>query len=248
VRIDDEARRIRVILLDIEGTTTPIDFVTKTLFPYASERLSVFLHAHGREPETLALMCDLQAQHERDETAGLLPPPWRENSAEDRLASGSAYLEWLVARDSKCTPLKSLQGKIWQEGYVRGELHGEVYDDVPRAMERWREQGRQIAIYSSGSVLAQRLLLQSTGYGDLTRHIRAFFDTRTGPKTAADSYTEIAAALQHAATDMLFVSDAPKEIEAAHSIGMRTALCIRQPQTDLAPGKAIFTFDEVFPN
>ena len=247
MRIDDEARRIRAILLDIEGTTTPIDFVAKTLFPYASKRLGIFLNAHAREPAILALLRDLQAQHEQDERAGLLPPPWRQNSEEDQLASSVAYLEWLVARDSKCTPLKRLQGKIWQEGYERGELQGEVYEDVPRAMARWREQGKEIAIYSSGSVLAQQLLFGSTRYGDLTRHIRAFFDTQTGPKSAADSYTKIAAALQHAPAEILFLSDVPKEIQAAHSIGMRTALCVRESQPKLATGESVLTFDEVFP-
>ena len=175
---------IRVVLLDIEGTTTPIDFVYKTLFPYASRNVESFLTSQIVEPEIRAIDRDLKAQSVKDAAAGLTPPPWRDNSTND-LRACAAYVQWLMARDSKCTPLKLLQGKIWQRGFENGELHGEVYTDVPRAFARWRRQGREIAIYSSGSVLAQKLLFGSVPSGDLTRDICGFFDTAIGVKTAA---------------------------------------------------------------
>jgi enolase-phosphatase E1 len=245
VRIEDKPGRIRAILLDIEGTTTPIDFVTKTLFPYASERVEPFLREHGYELEIKSVIRDLQAQHERDARDGLVPPAWRQNDPEVQIASGVAYLQWLIERDSKITPLKSLQGKIWQEGYARGELKGEVYEDVPRAMMRWKEQGRDIAIYSSGSVLAQQLLFGTTRYGDLSRHISGFFDTQTGSKAESSSYTKIATALGHEPATVLFLSDAGKEIAAARSAGMQTALCVRDAKADSPI--AVLTFDAVFP-
>jgi enolase-phosphatase E1 len=139
------------------------------------------------------------------------------------------YVHWLMDRDRKSTGLKSLQGKIWEEGYGSGELKGEVYPDVAPALERWRSQGIDIAIFSSGSVQAQRSLFRSSTAGDLTRLILAYFDTTTGPKTAPMSYARIAAALDHSTSEVLFVSDVGAELDAALTAGMQTALCVRTP-------------------
>src|SRR5260370_35295936 len=109
---------------------------------------------------------------------------------EDRLRSSVAYSTWIIIRDSKCKALKSLEGKIWQNGYISGELHGEVFPDVPIAFERWRRQNRLICVYSSGSVLAQQNLFRTTASGDLTSYISAFFDTSVGAKTERASYTK----------------------------------------------------------
>ena len=138
-----------------------------------------------------------------------------------------AYVHWLMDRDRKSTGLKSLQGKIWEEGYRSGDLKGEVYPDVLPAMERWRKQGIDVAIFSSGSVQAQRSLFRNSVAGDLTRFIRAYFDTTTGPKTELESYVRIAAALERSLSEILFVSDVVAELDAARAAGMRTALCVR---------------------
>ena len=218
---------VRAILLDIEGTTTPADFVTKTLFPYASRKLAGFLRENFANPEIHALVEDLRAQHQLDERRKPHPPKWRGGSEEEQLRSSAAYGQWLIARDSKCTPLKTLQGKIWEQGYASGELKGEVYPDVPVAFERWKRKGKKICIYSSGSVLAQRLLFGSVATGDLTAYIASFSDTRVGPKTEARSYGRIAASAGFEPTQFLFLSDAGKEIEAARSAGMQALLCQR---------------------
>lgn len=241
---------VRVLLLDIEGTTTPIDFVYKTLFPYAARNVELFLRAHFSEPEINALVQDLKAHHERDQAEGPQPAAWASDSEEDQLSSCAAYVQWLIARDSKCTPLKTLQGKIWRQGFVNGELHGEVYPDVPPAFERWRQQQRQICIYSSGSVLAQQQLFQSIPFCDLTPYIAAFFDTHTGIKTAASSYRKIATSLRCPPGEFLFVSDSPKEVEAAHSAEMHAVLCDRGASASAQPSPCgvIRTFDEIFPS
>jgi enolase-phosphatase E1 len=218
---------VRVILLDIEGTATPVDFVYKKLFPYASSKLDSFLREHFHEPGSQSLIRDLQAQHEIDAHQAFCPPRWDNSSEQALLNSAVAYCQWLMARDSKCTPLKSLQGRIWQQGYEREELHGEVYADVAPAMQRWRRQGREIYIYSSGSVLAQQLLFRNTASGDLTQYISGFFDTHVGAKSEAQSYRKIAAATGRASAEFLFISDAEKEVEAARSAEMHAILCNR---------------------
>jgi enolase-phosphatase E1 len=241
---------VRVVLLDIEGTTTPINFVYKTLFPYASRKLESFLSEHAREPETQLLVQDLHAQQQLDERAGLEPSAWVNEPEDERLRSAVEHARWLMAKDSKCTALKSLQGRIWQEGFGSGELRGEVYADVRVAFERWRRQGREIGIYSSGSVLAQQQLFRTVISGDLTSQIVGFFDTRVGIKSDGESYKKIAEALGRTPREFLFVSDVGKEVEAARVAGMHAILCDRQRHaaSPLVASGTIFSFDEIFPD
>ena len=247
VPLFDETQ-VRAILLDIEGTTTPIDFVTKTLFPYASRRLESFLRENAGDTEIRGLMDELRVQYELDERNGLRPPAWQDDSEESRVRSSAAYGQWLIARDSKCTPLKALQGRIWQQGYVSEELHGEVYADVPVAFERWKRQGKIICIYSSGSVLAQQLLFGSVATGDLTPYITAFFDTRVGAKAEAESYRKIAASVCLEPRQFLFLSDASKEVEAAREAGMQALLCERDalPSPSRGPQRVVRSFNDIF--
>jgi enolase-phosphatase E1 len=150
-------------------------------------------------------------------------------------------------QDRKSTGLKSLQGKIWDEGSRSGELKGEVYPDVLPALERWRRAGIDIAIFSSGSVQAQRSLFRSTPEGDLTRFIRAYFDTTTGPKREPESYARIAAALKRPPSQVLFVSDIGAELDAALAAGMQTALCVRTPGSVQPAGvhRVIHALDDI---
>jgi enolase-phosphatase E1 len=241
--------QVHVILLDIEGTTTPFEFVHRTLFPYASGKLESFLREHAQDSEIQSLIQDLRAQHEVDERNGLKPPGLMDHPEAARLRSSVAYCQWLIARDSKCTPLKSLQGKIWQQGFTNGELRGEVYPDVPVAFERWKRQKKIISIYSSGSVLAQQNLFRTTASGDLTSYISFFFDTRAGAKTEGGSYRKIAASFSFAPNQCLFISDALKEIEAARSARMQALLCDRDGRASSSPKERVIrSFDNVLPD
>ena len=185
---------IRAILLDIEGTTTPVEFVTGVLFPFARAHMRGFLEAHAAEPEIRAEIEALRREHGADSAKPEAPQPWGDSSAY-QVEAAAGYALWLMDRDRKSTPLKSLQGRIWEAGYRSGELRGQVYPDVPPALARWKQQGRVIAIFSSGSVQAQKLLFRHSEAGDLTRYIDAYFDTTTGPKQQPQSYRRIADAL-----------------------------------------------------
>ena len=209
---------VRAVLLDIEGTTTPIAFVSDVLFPYARAHFREYLLA---APD--AGLIDLLKQEWRDDAARGGAPTFSERSVDDL----AAYVEWLMDRDRKSTGLKRLQGLVWQRGYRDGELKGDVFDDVPPALERWRARGVDVAIYSSGSVLAQQLLFSTTPYGDLTPHISNFFDTSSGAKASPESYARIAAALERSTGQMLFVSDVTAEVDAARSAGCQVALSVR---------------------
>jgi enolase-phosphatase E1 len=228
----------RLVLLDIEGTTTPIDFVFRVLFPYARARLAAFLDSHASQPDVIEDVAGLRAEHERDLAAGRKPPPWREGAA--------AYARWLMDADRKLTPLKALQGRIWEGGFASGELRGQVYPDVPGALRRWTAEGRTVAIFSSGSVLAQKLLFGNCDQGDLTPMLSGYFDTTTGAKADTASYLTIAGALGVTPQAGLFVSDVVAELDAARDAGFSTALAVRSPPGPPANGhREVRSFDEL---
>ena len=228
---------VRAILLDIEGTTTPIAFVHEVLFSYARTHAREFLATNSNSAEVSADVALLREEQAADLNQGNHPP----DSIPD-------YVDWLIERDRKSTGLKSLQGKIWRQGYVDGSLKSEVYADVAPALERWRAQGLSINIFSSGSVLAQQLLFAHTEAGDLTKFIDNYFDTNVGKKGDAESYRRIAEALSQNANDVLFISDVVAELDAATEAGMSTLLSIRPgnpPQNNTDRYRAIHTFDEI---
>ncbi|HUG54962.1 MAG TPA: acireductone synthase [Vicinamibacteria bacterium] len=225
-----------VLLLDIEGTTTSVSFVYDVLLPYARARLASFLEGPDGEEDRRAL------REERAREADPSAPAWTDSREEE---AATAYALWLMDRDRKSTALKALQGRIWEKGYLSGALVSHVYPDVPPALERWHGEGRRVAIFSSGSVPAQRLLFAHTPQGDLTRWIEAYFDTTTGPKREADSYRRIAAELQAPPRSILFVSDVTAELDAARVAGLRTALCVREGELPAGAHPVVRTFDEV---
>jgi enolase-phosphatase E1 len=229
------------LLLDVEGTTTPVSFVTAVLFPYASAHLGAFLEARWSDPEVRADAARLADERRAERDAGA--PPWDE--AEER-ASALAYALWLMGKDRKSTGLKALQGRVWRLGYDSGALVAPVYPDVPRAFARWTAGGSDVSIFSSGSVLAQKLLFARTGAGDLTPFLRAHFDTTTGPKNDPASYTRIASALSREPRDVLFVSDVEAELDAARASGMQVALAVREgAPPPSGRHRAVRSFDEI---
>jgi enolase-phosphatase E1 len=236
-----DLRPVHAIVLDVEGTTTPVRFVYDVLFPYARERLPGFLRSHGGEPGVREDVEGLRAEHAGDAAAGRNPPAW----GQDALSAAAVYARWLMAQDRKATPLKALQGRIWQEGYASGALLGQVYPDVPPALERWQRAGKALAIFSSGSVLAQRLLFAHSEAGDLERFLSAHFDTVTGPKAEPGSYRSIAATLGRAPAEALFLSDVAGELDAARAAGLATGLVARESPPRHATHPVLRSFDEL---
>ena len=158
------------------------------------------------------------------------------------------YLKFLIEVDRKSTPLKSLQGKIWQKGYESGELKSEMFADVPHAFDRWKTEGKTIAIYSSGSRLAQKLIFKYSNFGDLSGFISAYFDTNTGHKRETESYVKIAHTLNHPPKRVAFVSDVLAELDAARIAGLRTTLAIREGNGQITENfkhRSVHSFDEL---
>ncbi len=202
---------IRAVITDIEGTTTSIAFVHDVLFPYAAAQLEPFVCARGADPVVQATLAEL-------------------GQGGDPLAAARD----LMARDVKSTPLKRLQGWIWEAGYADGSLLADVYPDVAPQLRAWRDAGLRLAVYSSGSVHAQKLLFAHTRAGDLTGLFTGWFDTTTGPKTAPASFARIAIVLDARAAEALFLSDAAPELDAARAAGLQAVGIARG--ADVPPG------------
>lgn len=191
----------KAVLTDIEGTTSSIAFVTDTLFPYARARLADWIGAH---PEDAA--------------------PILKDVPGDPVETLTRWID----EDRKETALKTLQGLIWAEGYADGMLKGHVYPDAAEALRRWHADGLRLYVYSSGSVAAQKLIFGHSNAGDLTPLFSGYFDTTTGPKKEAESYSRIAAEIGLPVQDILFLSDSVPEIEAARAAGLQTCLVDRE--------------------
>ena len=201
-----------VILTDIEGTTSSISFVKDVLFPYARRELPRFVAAHGHEPEVRRWL---------DQVA-------LENGGLCQDAMIVETLQGWIDQDRKHTALKALQGMVWEAGYANADFTAPLYPDVPPALARWHAAGHALAVYSSGSVPAQKLLFAHTDSGDLTGLFSGWFDTAIGGKREADSYARIAQALDTAPGDILFLSDVVAELDAAREAGLRTTLIDRR--------------------
>jgi enolase-phosphatase E1 len=244
----------KLFLLDVEGTVAPISLVTEQLFPYARAHFSEFLRNTIGDPAVeadLTLLTEencketetgcpifgaVSSRLRRDPASepqlmgapGLASETWESRNPDQTRDHNFIlqYLLWLMDHDRKSTALKSLQGKIWKTGFESGELKGTLFADVPEAFARWSAQAK-VAIYSSGSVEAQRLLFRHSNYGDLTPLISGYFDTRTGPKAASASYAAIAAAMGALPDDAIFFSDVVRELDAARETGFDTRLVVR---------------------
>lgn len=230
---------VRAVLTDIEGTTTPLSFVLDVLFPYARRRLDAAC-ASG-DPGFAEPLRLLRQEHEA-EKAGVT-----DIAGLPDFGDGAPYAHWLMDRDRKSTALKMLQGMLWEEGYRSGELKGQVYPDVATALRTWKERGIRARVFSSGSVLAQKLIFGYSDQGDLLTCFEGFHDTTTGPKQVAASYQAIAEAFALPPGQILFLSDVTAELDAAREAGMRTGFFVRPGNRPADPDghPAHQSFDEL---
>lgn len=221
----------RCIVLDIEGTTTPISFVTDVLFPYARDNVGRHLDATYDTTVTQDDIKLLRSQVEDDlkqGVAGALPIPSDDAGKEEVIAALVSNVGEMIKADRKITALKQLQGHIWNTGFQNNELKGVVFDDVPEALEKWHSLGIKVYIYSSGSRLAQRLLFGNSNYGDLRKYLCGFFDTTVGNKKETSSYVGITESLGvDNPSDILFVTDVYQEAVAAKAAGLEVIISVR---------------------
>ncbi len=220
---------IKAVVTDIEGTTSSISFVHDVLFPYAAAKLPDFLRTKAQEPQIKALLVDVAAE------AGLAPS--------DLEGQIEQLLQW-IRDDKKITPLKALQGFIWEAGYRQGDYQAHMYPDVAPSLQQWQREGLGLYVYSSGSVLAQKLFFEFSEAGNLLPFFDGHFDTGVGGKREVESYREISRQIKMAAENLLFLSDIVAELDAASAAGFQ--VCLLQRPGNAAVGKHNFPVSESF--
>lgn len=211
-----QTRQIKAIVTDIEGTTSSLSFVKDVLFPYARSHIGQFIHQHAGEPAITDLIEDV----------------CKETGKDLSLDKVIQTLEQWIDADKKITPLKALQGLLWETGYQQGDFKGHIYSDAKQQLELWHQQGIKLYVYSSGSVHAQKLLFGYTEYGDLNYLFSGYFDTKIGAKIEPDAYRHIAEAIKLPANEILFLSDVKPELDAARASDMQTTWLIRDGNID----------------
>lgn len=221
---------IKAIVTDIEGTTSALSFVKDVLFPYSRERLPDYVRQHRNEPAAAALLADAR----RIAAADL---------SDEALID--TLLRW-IDEDRKITPLKALQGMIWEEGFTQGHFTGHIYDDALAQLRTWHASGIQLYVFSSGSIKAQRLLFGHTAHGDLTPLFSGYFDTTIGAKREPAAYERIIAEIGVAPHEILFLSDIREELDAARAAGMKTTWLVRDvPVAPQAAHRQARSFAEI---
>lgn len=212
--------KIKAVLTDIEGTTTPISFVKDVLFPFSYEKVESFLKENWDSPEVREILYSI----EQIEGMSL--------SFEEVVR----ILKGWIKEDRKITPLKQLQGLIWEEGYKSGDIKAYIYPDAYDRLKQWWDKGIRLCVYSSGSVKAQKLLFSHTNYGDITYLFSDYFDTTVGSKLDKTSYEKISNQLNLPPEEILFLSDNPDEIIAGASAGMKVIRLVRDGDTEFIEG------------
>ncbi|OWV27929.1 acireductone synthase [Halomonas campaniensis] len=221
---------VRAIVTDIEGTTTDINFVHKVLFPYAHSKLPDFLRANADAPAIAEQITAVRSE--------MVDPSAPLEAVIDKL------LHW-IETDQKVTPLKALQGMVWADGYQRGDFKGHLYSDVAPALHQWKDSGKALYVYSSGSVQAQKLLFGYSDAGDLTPLFSGYFDTHIGHKREATAYQRIVAELDLPPAAVLFLSDVIEELDAAKQAGMQTLQLVREGTQPGNTHACVTRFDEI---
>lgn len=216
---------MKALIFDIEGTTTDIHFVHNILFPYAKDKISDFVKEHA--PKIEHLLSSIKTNY--------------------NVSSENEVIELLktwINEDKKIKELKEIQGFIWENGYQKGEYKAHLYQDVLPSLEKWKEKGLKLYIYSSGSVHAQKLLFAHTEFGDITSLFSGHFDTTVGGKKQSTSYSNILNKIGYKAQDVAFFTDSPDEVLAAKDAGMRVFHVNRDGLYDESTDNMITSFLE----
>lgn len=210
---------ITTIITDIEGTTSSLSFVKDVLFPYARQHIVSYVKEHADEKHV-------------KEQINAIKKMIGENADLDQITQ--QLIDW-IDQDQKITPLKALQGMLWESGYRNGDFTGHIYEDAYLKLNEWHKQGINIYIYSSGSVFAQKLLYGFSDFGDVTPLFSGYFDTHIGHKRESSSYHNILQSIGVPASEVLFLSDIVEELDAAKSAKINTYWLIRDGHLPASP-------------
>jgi len=218
----------KAILTDIEGTISPISFVKDVLFPYASERIEDFILTNfEHDPFLLSIIEATLEELKQDKLTGLSDAIF-----ETQVYTAIQALKTWSLEDKKVTPLKDLQGLIWQEGFRKGLFKAPLYPDAFEFFLNIKGKGLPIYVYSSGSIQAQRLFFEFSEFGDIRYLFSGFYDTKIGSKKEYESYLKIADDIKVSPEHILFLTDIEDECRASERAGLLTIQVRRETLKD----------------
>lgn len=221
---------IKAIVTDIEGTTSSLSFVKDVLFPYARKHMAEFVRQQQDNDDVKPLLAEIKKITAKDLSINEI--------------IGQLH-EW-IDQDKKVTPLKALQGLLWEKGYQEGDFKGHVYQDAYDRLKQWHDDAIKLCVYSSGSVYAQKLLFAYSDFGDMTSLFSAYFDTSIGHKQEKQSYLNIISELKLPPEQILFLSDIEQELNAAQAAGMKTVWLLRDAEIQpAATHRQVSGFSEI---
>ena len=224
------------LLLDIEGTTCPVTFVSEILFPFAERELSHYVTEHESDSNQNRSIQDARREWESDQSPESQHLKKQVSELQINEVEGLIqYLKHLISIDRKSTALKDLQGQLWEHGYRKGELKSELFPETAECLRQWHQQKISLSVYSSGSIHAQKLLYRHSSSGNLEALFSHWFDTHTGPKKSSESYAIITKELNSSPKNIWFVSDNREECNAALEAGMNTLFSLRASNPDREP-------------
>lgn len=222
---------IKAIVTDIEGTTSSIDFVHQVLFPYSTKALPEYVRKHAQNEEIATIITEVKQEIQQLDA--------------DLEVVITTLLNWIAA-DKKITPLKSLQGFIWEDGFKNNHFQGHLYEDAYCNLVQWYQSGIKLYVFSSGSVKAQKLLFGYSQYGDLNYLFTSNFDTKIGNKKSVAAYQSIAQKIAFPPSEILFLSDVIAELDAAADAGYQTLVLDRQQNISSSNNHSVVTdFDAI---
>jgi enolase-phosphatase E1 len=224
----------KVILTDIEGTISSISFVKEVLFPYSKERLEDFiLTNYEHSPFLLSIIEATLEEIKQGNITGITYKSNQESAIfETQVYTAIEALKIWIQEDKKITPLKDLQGLIWEEGFRNGLFKAPLYQDAFEFFLSMKGKGLPIYVYSSGSVQAQKLFFEFSEFGDVRYLFSGFYDTKIGSKKDSESYLKIAADIQVSPEHILFLTDIKDECKASEEAGLLTIQVARETLED----------------
>jgi enolase-phosphatase E1 len=243
-------KRPKAIILDIEGTTTSANYYPSAVAPYIRNNIENYLKAHWNEEHVQSIVRDLRVQAAQNPEMPKILDKSQGATLYDIQKSCLNHIEFLFRNNITTIALLYFQMYIWLDGQMKGILKTHIFPDVAEMMYKWKfEEHIAIYIYSSARADVQMLMFACTEYGSLLHLIDGHFDSKIGTKTANETYSRIAQAIQLPANSLVFLTDDAKEARSAKNCGCKVLLVKRERKTfspiEVAQFDIVSSFDRI---
>ncbi|XP_013397492.2 enolase-phosphatase E1 [Lingula anatina] len=250
----DILENVKVLLLDVEGTTSPISFMKNEVNQYVTENIQEYLTKNWESEELQNVITSLREQAQQDKeagTEGVVEVKAADDPQEEVIASITENLKWQMSQEKATTAACQLQSQILREAFKMEKMKGKLFDDVVPALKEVATDSRQVYLFSTTSMDVQKLLFTYSAQGDNSKCLSGFFDSKVGAKTEMESYKNIINDIGVKPEETLYVTDMPAEAQAAGKAGIGVFLLNRPEnpalsQDDLKDYNVISSLTELY--